>query len=205
MKTSLIKNPRPGDFAAVCRQPSWLAQHELPAGTDLDSLQNRWDRKRSCNVFLVPCALETKDRAELEAHMRDIHSGGIYRWDNSALGPNVTEVRSYKSRGVDIEKGWSTPKAPAEAKPFAPKSLEPGAEVTWPAGGVMERSGQVWCAGPGPKSAWVIPDEPRMEHHPVQELVRFERALVIKEDHRGELYSTAEVFWSDWAVLEDVA
>lgn len=204
MRTHLIKNPRAGDFAAVCRQANWVPGVDVPSEMDLDTLQSRWDKKLTCNVFLIPCALETKDRAELEAHMRDVHGGGLYRWDNGSLSQNVTEVRNYTPR-VAAVKPWKAPALKADGLLFEPKALEPGAEVSWPIGGVMDRSGQVWSAGPYPKSAWVVPDEPRMEHHPEQDLVRFERALLVKLDHRGELYACADTVWSQWAQLEDVA
>lgn len=205
MKSSLIKNPRPGDFAAVCRQANWMPVDDLPPGTDLDKLQSRWDKKRHCNVFLIPCVFETKVPDELEAHMRDVHGGGIYRWDNGSLSRNVTEVRNYTPR-VAAMKPWSAPKLKADGVDFEPNGFAPGAEVSWPAGGVMDRSGQVWSAGHHPKSIWVIPDEPRMQEHPENSLVRFERAILLTIDRRGGLYEyPAETMWSHWAELEDVA
>lgn len=61
---------------------------------------------------------------------------------------------------------WRAPRLIEAGKAFAPAGLEPGATVTWKEcvdHEWVERSGQVWCEGWRPRSAWVVPFERRVD------------------------------------------
>lgn len=116
MKTSLTS--KPGQFRATCRRSSWVLEQHVPQGWDLDTITSKWDKKQEAAVFLVPCTLDTTDRAEFEEHMRHKHDGGIYRWDGGGLEPNPAETRNYNPRMAMPVRKAKLPRATSEGKPF---------------------------------------------------------------------------------------
>lgn len=106
-------------FRAVCKLPRWVPLDQL-GDVDPDSTVNRWDRAQNCNVFAVECDFDTTDRAAFEKHMRELHDGGLYRWDDSTLNPEVRLVKTYSPRKPSTR--WRIGKGAAEGAPFRPST-----------------------------------------------------------------------------------
>lgn len=120
MKT-LLERPRPGAFKATCRKGARLPVHELTEAERLraeaESADLRdagrydyvfaWDRKRKVETALIPCSLDTTDRAEYLAHMERFHG-------RKPRGP--AQVRRPKIRSTYPSA------APDEGRPFKPSA-----------------------------------------------------------------------------------
>lgn len=145
---SLLEKPTPGAFRAICRLKSdvweeppaelaaaWQTVLATPipygdaaavdAYRDLKAALEQqlapwstYDKKRGGHGRWVTCDLEFTDRGEYERHMREAHSGGVYRWDNASLDANVVEVLTYRPRMPIPVKLWKPPRLTAEGKPW---------------------------------------------------------------------------------------
>ena len=158
----------------------------------------------------TPYTFETEDAELFEAHMLEVHGAKKGMCAKRALrkvngretwGP-IEGFASLRLRApVRLGKGlWTGPRLTEEGRPFEPKDLEPGATVAWrelvgtgeyvetielgrrERREWVERSGQVWCTGWRPRSAWVIPFE----------TFEGEQAVMVEQRSNGELehYST---------------
>lgn len=157
---SLLEKPTPGAFRAHCHlksdvweePPAELAEawrtvlaapipygdaQALEAYRDLKASLERqlapwstYDKKRGGHGRWVTCALEFTDRAEYETHMREAHSGGVYRWDNAALDANVVEVRTYRPRMPIPVKLWRSPRLLDEGRPWVDPDAKKKEQLT---------------------------------------------------------------------------
>lgn len=182
--------------------PSHFGDRRVPAGMFV----------ATCQIGHDPEAFEVNGPALFEAHMLTEHGAKpgmcAKRAHRTVNGQTVWgKIDGFTHRGdrkqLRLGKGlWNGPKLTEEGKPFEPSGLEPGATVTWrefvgsgefyedPALGTVERkywaerSGQVWCEGWRPKSAWVIPFTP----------LEGEQAVMVEQRSNGVLehYSTQE-------------
>lgn len=144
-----------------------------------------FDPKRREHGRYLPCAFSTEDATLFDAHMLDVHSQKPIK--------GYGDTAEYKA----LHRLWRGPKLAEDGKPFEPAGLEPGATVTWSQlvetgetyfdgelgrrveqRKTVERSGQVWSAAPGPRSAWVVPFEP----------LEGERCVLLALDRDGEAY-----------------
>lgn len=144
------------------------------------------------------CNFETEDVAELRHHLETAHDNRKRSTQRDERGRPVSRLVRINVNlpQPPMRSRWKAPRLTEDGKPFEPRDLDPGAEVTWrellpnpdaPYGHKWaERSGQVWCTGWAPKSAWVIPFEKfegetavlvtvnkldkRLEHHSTQYL-----------------------------------
>jgi hypothetical protein len=100
VKTSLINKPKPGDFAARCRQAYWTPDLAEAMASGIETTVSKWDKKAGCNVFQAQCSLDTTDRTEFERHMRERHgkrkrTGDLTPWSQNIKrgwkGPTLTE------------------------------------------------------------------------------------------------------------------
>jgi hypothetical protein len=105
---TLIDKPRPGSFAATCKQSRWVTA-EFAVGFDLDRLPAKWDKTRECSLYEVPCNLSTTDRAEFEHHMRDGHR-------------RRKSTGHHTSWSQGIKRGWKGPALTVEGQPFQASS-----------------------------------------------------------------------------------
>lgn len=174
--------PKPGEFKATCRLTGHAAK------------------------------FETDDAELFEAHMLEAHGAKpgmcakrrVRKVNGQEIwGPIEGFIHRGDRKQIRFGQGlWRAPRLTEAGKPFEPKDLEPGATVTWReligtgeffesgySGRTerrewVERSGQVWCAGWRPNSAWVIPFE-KLEG---------EQAVMVEQRSNGELehYSTQQ-------------
>lgn len=168
--------------------------------------------KANCRLGHEPETPEFDQPELFEAHMLEAHGAKpgmcAKRHSHKANGREIWgPIEGFIHRGdrkqIRFGQGlWRAPRLTEDGKPFEPKDLEPGATVTWRelvgTGEFLEtvelgrrerrewvdRSGQVWCAGWRPNSAWVIPFE-KLEG---------EQAVMVEQRSNGELehYSTEQ-------------
>lgn len=189
--TTLIEKPTPGMFKAVCRLGYWTPDLAALMLTETETPVSKWDKKTARNVFQGQCSVEFTGWAELDAHMREVHEGGRYRWDSGSIDPHIMEVRNYKPRTPSPVPMWKSPRLTEEGKPFEPTGLEIGARVEWDG-----RTGQVWSLGSAPKSVWVVPDEPSVQSKDGAG-TRHELAALLVQLPGGRL-SEHQTSWSSW-------
>lgn len=112
---------KPGEFRASCRlvKPVPLGEisESMRASVEAGNVPTRWDRKLKAEVVDVPCVLDTTDRGVFEAHMKEQHDGGIYRWDNGSLA-EIREVRNYRPRMPLPVKLWKPARLSPDGKPW---------------------------------------------------------------------------------------
>jgi hypothetical protein len=100
---------KPGEFKARCRRGEWVPISDIPAEKQIEGMlkASRWDRRVKAEVTPVQCDFETEDRAAFEAHMAEVHGGGIYRYDAGGLTPTTRTTKNYSPRmpipGEDVE------------------------------------------------------------------------------------------------------
>lgn len=128
--TSLTK--KPGEFRATCRKGAYLpvdqltleerawAEAEDAARIERGEYGNvfKYDHRLKVETALVECTLDTTDRAELVAHMKRMHGGGLHRWDNGSVDPQVREVRNYSPRMQLPVKLWKPTRLTEDGKPW---------------------------------------------------------------------------------------
>ena len=121
MKAPFIRTRRAGEFRARCRQTHWVPLVEL-LDLDPETTTSKWDKQQECAVFLVQCDFDTMDRAEFEAHVKDVHGGGSYEWDNASLSADVALVKSWSPRIRIPVKIQRLSRATPSGKPFKPST-----------------------------------------------------------------------------------
>ncbi len=189
---TLIDKPKPGMFKAVCRLGYWTADLVALMASGQETTVSKWDKKQGCNVFQGQCpAVEFTDRDLFDAHMREMHDGIGYRWDNGSVDPGIRLVKNYKPRVPRPIPMWKSPRLTEEGHAFDPTGIELGARVEWEG-----RTGQIWCLGGAAHSAWVVPDEPSVQRVDGAG-TRYELAALLVELPGGRL-SEHNTSWSSW-------
>lgn len=118
---SLLEKPKPGEFKAVCRVAHAVPLAEVlawPREDQPDTVLSHWNRKHGCEVVEIRCAETFTDRALFEAHMRELHDGGLYRWESASLSSDVRLVRTFSPRMAVPVKMWKAPRLRGEGQPF---------------------------------------------------------------------------------------
>lgn len=103
--------PKPGLFKATCRlnQPVLFDDLTTEQRDLVEELKRNGyhSRKLKGTVVDVPCRFETTDRAEFDAHMKNVHGRTIGRkvWSDSGLPPLT-------------KPGWKAPKLTEQGVPW---------------------------------------------------------------------------------------
>jgi hypothetical protein len=136
------------------------------------------------------CSFSTAEVTELRAHLEAVHANKkrVMAMIRGRAAPTFVRINSLLPQ-LPMHPKWRGPALKDEGRPFAPVALDLGAEVEWEG-----RTGQVWCQGHLPKSAWVVPNEPSTQHR--DELTRREVAVLLVERSYG--YREDQTMWSSW-------